>query len=102
MSVSRSWSETFLVEKSRSFGKESFTGAEKNSLYKAVVGALVLVLVFCEIKFLVEMKEHLSKPHCPFVIFRTAWDDISLPQALISIPDFQENTASVHRGISIC
>lgn len=48
------------------------------------------------------MKEHLNKPHCPFMVFRTAWDDISLPQGLIYIPDFQENTASIHHGISIC
>lgn len=41
------------------------------------------------------MKKHLCTPHCPFVIFRRALDDFSLPQGLIYTPDFEENTACI-------
>lgn len=41
------------------------------------------------------MKKLLWKPHCPFVIFRTALDDFNLPQCLIYTPDFEENTACI-------
>lgn len=47
------------------------------------------------------MKEHLSKPHCPFMIFSAAWNYISHPRGLIYIPGFQKNIASVYQGISI-
>lgn len=98
--VSWSWSETFLVEKAGSLGRSPSQEQKKKQFVKSFCQRLVLVP--CKIQFRVEMKEHLSKPHCPFMIFRTAWDDISLPRGLIYVPDFQENTASVRHSISIC